>query len=166
MILRYISPAGVERGDAEDLVAFRARHDGFLWIDFPECDDRAAAILSDEFGFRPQSIAACRQRSHLPIYQRFRNHWFVVLHRPLVGRPGHVHLLQLEQFIAQDALVTLHGPYNPEIDPVEVDRDTIALRAKLDNGFLSPKSPSELSYELVVGSRLQRIGWRHRSSCR
>ena len=151
MQLRYVTPAGVEIGQPPDLADWRRRRDGYLWLDLPACDDVASAMLRDGFGFQPQSINACRQRSHLPIYHRYEDHWFVVVHRPLVGRAGHVHLLQLEQFIGRDALVTLHGPYNPDVDPREVGQDTEALRGLLDSGRLLPKTPSELSHALVAG---------------
>lgn len=121
MFLRYVTAAGVVEGEPAHLAEWRGKGDGYLWLDLKECDDQAAALLSDEFGFHPQSIQACRQRSHLPIYQRFRDHWFVIVHRPFIGRAGHVHLLQLEQFIRSDALITVHGPYNPDVNRSEVD---------------------------------------------
>ena len=150
MQLRYVTPTGVEVGDAEDLTPSRSRRDGYVWLDLEACDDAAAALLADVFGFHPQAIQACRQRSHLPTFHGYPDHWFVVVHRPLIGRAGHVHLLQLEQFIRADALVTLHGPYNPDVDAAQVRRDTGALRARLDSGRLLPKTPSELSHALIA----------------
>jgi len=63
MFLRYVTAAGVEEGEPAHLAEWRGRGDGYLWLDLKECDDEAAALLSDEFGFHPQSIQACRQRS-------------------------------------------------------------------------------------------------------
>ncbi len=149
MHLRYLTPGGTEVGDADDLAIWRARIDGFVWLDLDACDETAARLLRDEFGFHPQAIEACRHRSHLPTFHGYPDHWFVVVHRPLIGRAGHVHLLQLEQFIRSDAVVTLHGPHNPDVDPTEVTRDTDALRARIDAGRLLPKTPSELSHALI-----------------
>jgi magnesium transporter len=151
MELRYVTPDRVEVGGPGDLAAWRGRRDGFLWLHLDACDDAAAALLREEFGFHPQAIEACRQRSHLPTFHGYPDHWFVILHRPFIGRAGHVHLLQLEQFIRDDALVTLHGPHNPDVDGLEVQRDTDGLRARLDSGRLHPKVPSELAHALVAG---------------
>jgi magnesium transporter len=151
MELRYVTAEGVEVGGAGDLVAWRDRDDGFIWLDLESCDDDVAAMLRDDFAFHPQAIEACRQRTHLPTFHGYPDYWFVVCHRPLVSRAGHVHLLQLEQFIRRDVLVTLHGPHNPDVDPGDVRRDTATLRARLDAGRLHPKSPSELAHALLAG---------------
>ena len=151
MELRYITPAGVETGTAEDVPAWRGRRDGFMWLHFDSCDEATAVTLRDEFAFHPAAIESCRQRSHLPTFHGYPDHWFLVVHRPFVGRAGHVHLLQLAQFICRDALVTLHGPYNPEVDASEVQHDTDALRRRLDAGRLHPKTSSELAHALVAG---------------
>ncbi|MGH9894801.1 MAG: CorA family divalent cation transporter, partial [bacterium] len=148
MHLRYVTSNGVETGQPDDLASWRLRRDGYLWLDLPACDDAAAELLAD-FGFDHSSIQACRQRSHLPAYHRTRDYWFVLTHRPLIGRAGHVHLLQLEQFIREDALITLHGPHNPDVDHAELGRETQDLRRRLDSGELLPKSPSGLSHVLM-----------------
>ena len=150
MDVRYVSSTGsvvMEAGDATD---WRQRRDGFVWLDFDGCDDATATRLHEEFGFHPQAIEACRQRTHLPTFHGYPDHWFVVVHRPFAGRAGHVHLLQLELFIRNDVLVTLHGPHNPDVAPSEVRRDTEELRARLDTGRLLVKTPSELSHALVA----------------
>jgi Mg2+ and Co2+ transporter CorA len=151
MHVRYVTPARVEVGESGDLGPWRDRHDGFLWIDLDGCDEESAVMLREEFRFHPQAIQTCRERTHLPTFHGYRDYWFVVVHRPLIGHAGHVHLLQLEQFIRDDTLVTLHGPHNPEVEAHEVGRDTEELRARLDSGRLLPKTPSELSHALVSG---------------
>ena len=149
MALRYITPVGVEIGTPDDLEAWRKRSDGFLWVDFPACDDITAALLLEQFGFHPQAVATCRRRIHLPTFHGYRDHWFVVAHRPLLGLIGHVHLLQIEFFIGPDYLVTLHGPYNPEVDPSAVGRDTTMARERLDSGRFLPPSPSALAHGIL-----------------
>ena len=151
MQLRYVTPSGVEVGSGAELAAWRDRTDGFLWLHLDECDDDGVRMLTEDFGFHPQAVQSCRQRAHLPTFHGYADHWFVTVHRLLIGRAGHVHLLQLEQFVCRDALVTLHGPHNPDVDQHEVDRDTDELAARLDSGRLHPKSPSELSHMLVSG---------------
>jgi Mg2+ and Co2+ transporter CorA len=150
MDLRCVTSAGIVVSGATDVAAWRLRRDGFVWLDFEACDDVTATTLRDEFGFHPQAIQACRERTHLPTFHGYPDHWFVVVHRPFTGRAGHVHLLQLELFIRDDALITLHGPYNPDVAASEVRRDTDELRARLDAGRLVVKTPSELSHALVA----------------
>ena len=151
MELRYITPEGVETGTAEDLPAWRGRRDGFLWLHFDSCDEAATTTLRDDFGFHPAAIESSKHRVHLPTFHGYPDHWFLVVHRPFVGRAGHVHLLQLAQFICRDGLVTLHGPHNPEVDASEVQYDTDSLRQRLDAGRLHPKTSSELAHALVAG---------------
>jgi magnesium transporter len=149
MALRYITPTGVEAGTADDFDAWRKRSDGFLWVDFPACDDETAAVLTEQFGFHPQAVATCRRRIHLATFHGYRDHWFLVVHRPLLGLIGHVHLLQIEFFIGTDYLVTLHGPYNPEVDVSAIGRDTAAARDRLDTGRFLPATPSVLAHGIL-----------------
>lgn len=147
--LRYITPAGVETGTPEDFEDWRKRPDGFLWADFPSCDDDTAALLRAQFGFHSQAVATCQRRIHLPTFHGYQDHWFFVVHRPLLGLMGHVHLLQIEFFVGPDFLVTLHGPYNPEVDASVVGRDTETARERLDAGRYLPRTPSELCHAVV-----------------
>jgi magnesium transporter len=149
MAMRYLTPTGVEVGSADDFDAWRKRSDGFLWVDFPACDEATAELLIEEFGFHPQAVATCRRRIHLPTFHGYQDHWFLVVHRPLLGAVGHVHLLQIEFFIGPDYLVTLHGPYNPEIDAAAVGRDTAMARDRLDAGRFLPASPSDLAHGIL-----------------
>ena len=149
MALRYLTPAGAEVGATGDFEAWRKRSDGFLWVDFPTCDEPTAKLLVDDFGFHPQAVATCRRRTHLPTFHGYSDHWFLVVHRPLLGAVGHVHLLQIEFFIGPDYLVTLHGPYNPEVDAAAVGRDTAMARDRLDAARFLPSSPSELAHGIL-----------------
>ena len=149
MALRYITPTGVEVGAADDFEQWRKRSDGFLWADFPACYDHTAELLRAQFGFHPQAVATCRRRIHLPTFHGYRDHWFVVVHRPLLGSIGHVHLLQIEFFIGPDYVVTLHGPYNPEVEAAAVGRDTAMARDRLDAGRFLPSSPSALAHGIL-----------------
>ena len=144
MEVRCVTSAGTVVEGATDPAAWRRKGHGFVWLDFEACDDAAATTLRDEFGVHPQAIKACRQRTHLPTFHGYPDHWFVVVHRPLTGRAGHVHLLQLELFIRDDALITLHGPHNPGVAAPKYNRDTAELRTRLDSGRLVVKTPSEL----------------------
>src|SRR5262245_36600517 len=148
--VRYVTPAGVETGSADEIAALRKRDDGFLWVDFAACDDGVADLLLDEFGFHPRAVESCRRRVHMPTFHGYDDHWFVVVHRPLWGTAGHVHLLQLELFIGPDYVLTLHGPHNPEVDASAVGEDTAGVRARIDAGRFRPATPSELAHGVIA----------------
>ena len=54
---------------------------------------------------------------------------FVVLHAPERGDRGHVHYLELDQFIGHNYLVTVHGPNNPAVTAAAAHRETGAVLA-------------------------------------
>ena len=45
--------------------------------------------------------------------------------------------------------MTLHGPYNPEVEPAAVGRDTAMARERLDSGRFLPSSPSALAHGIL-----------------
>ena len=68
------------------------------------------------------------------------------LPRPRVRRParagagagGHVHYVELDQFVGARYLVTVHGPVNPAVDPAAARVETDAVAARLDGGRFAP----------------------------
>jgi magnesium transporter len=147
--LRWIDSAGVRSCDIAELSGLRSRPDGFLWLDIPTWDDRAEAILATEFGFHQMAIRDCRERNHVPRVHVYADHLFIVVHAPEIGHGGHVHYLELDQFIGKDFLVTVHGPLNP-IVPVEAAlRETRHVISRMESGRLRPTSPFGLTYAIV-----------------
>jgi Mg2+ and Co2+ transporter CorA len=84
----------------------------------------------------------------VPTAHAYAEHLFVVLHSPLRGEPGHVHMLELDQIVARNYIVTVHGPLNPAVDPAAAMRDVENIRARIARGRFLPSSPGELSYAL------------------
>jgi Mg2+ and Co2+ transporter CorA len=74
-------------------------------------------VLSDVFGFHSIAVRDCVERNHVSKFHVYADHLFNVLHAPQVGRRGHVHYVELDQFIGRNYLVTVHGPLNPAVDP-------------------------------------------------
>jgi Mg2+ and Co2+ transporter CorA len=74
---------------------------------------------------------------------------FIDVHAPEIGAAGHVHYLELDQFIGEDYLVTVHGPISPKVPLQAALRETDAVAARMDSGRLRPTSPFELSYAIV-----------------
>jgi len=71
------------------------------------------------------------------------------LHAPELGNGGHVHYLELDQFVSNRFLVTVHGPVNAAVDLSASLRETSAVARRLEAGKLRPKSPYDLSYAIV-----------------
>src|SRR5215211_5198060 len=149
MKLRWIDSQGVSNQDVAELPVLKKRNDGFLWLDIPEWSDEAEALLAREFAFHPMAIAESRNRNHIPRVHVYPHHVFIVVHAPEIGAGGHVHYLELDQFVGENFLVTVHGPLNPKV-PLEAalrETDTVAIR--MDSGRLHPTSPFGLTYAIV-----------------
>jgi magnesium transporter len=149
MDVRWVAAEGVEQHPVEDLKALLKRDDGIVWVDIPRCDQESARILSEVFGFHAMAVRDCVERNHVPKVHAYPDHVFVVLHAPETGDGGHVHYLELDQFVGPGYLVTVHGPLNPAVDPEAALRQTRAVLRRLEAGRLHPRSAFELSYAIV-----------------
>lgn len=132
-----------------ELPALLARTDGIVWVDVPTWDDAAERALADVFAFHPLAIADCRERRQVPKVHVYPDHVFVVLHAPSPGQAGHVHYVELDQFIGPNYLVTVHGPLNPAVDPDQAMVEVRAALRRIADGRFRPEQPFELSYALV-----------------
>jgi magnesium transporter len=149
MKLRWIDSKGVSERDLAELPALRKRTDGFLWLDISEWSDDTEVILVNEFQFHPMSIAESKNRNHIPRVHVYPDHVFIVVHAPEIGAGGHVHYLELDQFVGEDFLVTVHGPLNPKVPLEAALRETQAVAARMDSGRLRPTSTFGLTYAIV-----------------
>jgi Mg2+ and Co2+ transporter CorA len=158
MDIHFVSDDGIQQHPVEELAALLARDDGLVWVDIPVCDEEAARVLSEVFDFHPLAVRACIERNAVPKVHAYRDHVFVVLHAPKLGKGGHVHYLELDQFIGPRYLVTVHGPVNPAVIPEAALRETRAVLRRIQAGRLQPRSGFQLSYAivsaLVTGPRL------------
>ena len=154
MDLWFVDPDGIRPHDVAQLPALLERTDGFVWIDMPAQDEQAEWLLTEVVRAHPLVVAACAQRNHVPTLHGYADHVFVVLHSPYAGDAGHVHLLELDQLVGRRYLVTVHGPINPVVDPVEALRETAAVRGRIERGTFRPASPAELSHG--IGSAIVR----------
>src|SRR5690349_4951319 len=93
--------------------------------------------------------SAVRKVGGAPKVHVYPDHAFAVLHAPQVGRRGHVHYVELDQFIGRNYLVTVHGPINPAVSPEVALLDTRAVLRRIERGNLVPDSPFDLSYAIV-----------------
>jgi magnesium transporter len=149
MDVQLIGDSGVVRHRAEELPALLERGQGLVWVDIPTCDEEAVRVLSEVFGFHPLAIRDCVERNHVAKVHAYPDHVFVVLHAPERGQGGHVHYLELDQFIGPGYLVTVHGPLNPVVDAELALRETRAVLRRVEAGRLHPSSSFELSHAIV-----------------
>jgi Mg2+ and Co2+ transporter CorA len=145
----WVTPAGVEQRPVSDLRVLLKRDDGIVWVDVPGCDGEAAEVLVDVLGCHPLAVGDCMRRNRVPRVHIYPDQAFIVLHAPERGAGGHVHYVELDQFVGERHLVTVHGPVNPAV-PVEVPlRETSAVLARLRAGKLHPHTPLDLSHAVV-----------------
>ena len=149
MKLRWIDSAGAGERDLAELEALRTRNDGFLWLDIFQWSQEAETILTEKFHFHPMAIAKSKERNHVPRLHVYPDHVFTVVHAPEIGAGGHVHYLELDQFVGEAFLITVHGPLNPKVPLASALRETEAVAARMDSGRLHPTSPFGLSYAIV-----------------
>ncbi|WP_310961893.1 magnesium transporter CorA family protein [Nocardioides terrisoli] len=157
MEVRFVTPDGMTAHPVEAVASLRARTDGLVWVDASATEDGVAELLRDGFGAHPLVIEACLRRNHVPTVHGYGDAFFLVQHTPLLGPAGHVHLLELDQLIGPDFLVTVHGPINPVVDPAQAMTETELAARRIDDGRLHATSPMRLAYAIgSAGARRQR----------
>ncbi|HEY0237705.1 MAG TPA: magnesium transporter CorA family protein [Friedmanniella sp.] len=144
-----MSDEGVCFRSVEDLPALLSRDDGFVWIDVPQWDDDVEVLLATTFGVHPIALRHARERNHIALVHRYPDHLFIAIHSPLIGERGHVHYLELDQFVGEHFLITVHGPLNPVVPMDEALRETREVAERLERGRLRPTSPFGLTYAIV-----------------
>ncbi len=76
----FVTDEGIDQHPVEDLAALLDRDDGLVWVDVPVCDEAAARVLTEVFGFHPLAVRDCVERNAVPKVRAYRDHVFVVLH--------------------------------------------------------------------------------------
>jgi Mg2+ and Co2+ transporter CorA len=132
------------------LPAALADPEAIVWVDMPDLDEESLSVLRDVFGFHAVTIWECRQRQRMAKFHPYPDHVFVVLHSPELGDHGHVHYVELDQFIAANYLVTVHGPTNPAVPAHVPVRDTTLVWERILEGRLLPRSATEVSHAIVA----------------
>jgi Mg2+ and Co2+ transporter CorA len=148
MEIRCVTADGVRRYGPEELGVLPPA-DGVLWVDVPQWDDATAALLTARFGIHPRAAEDCARRNPVPKVHLYPGQVFVVLHGPEKGAHGHIHYLELDQFVGADWVVTVHGPLNPAVPPDAALTETRAVARRLESGRLHPGSAAELWFAIV-----------------
>jgi Mg2+ and Co2+ transporter CorA len=149
MDVLLLTAKGVERRGPEELASL-VGGDGIVWVDVPSWDDDTAGVLQRQFGIHERAAADCARRNPVPKVHVYPGHVFVVLHAPERGARGHVHYVELDQFVGPDWLITVHGPVNPAVRPDVALEETGAVARRLESGRLHPASAADLSFAIVT----------------
>ncbi len=144
-----VTPTGVQPRAADELPAL-LRGPNLVWVDVPSWDDEAAAALVEPLGLHAGAVRECAERNPLPKVHIYPDHVFVVLHAPEAGRHGHVHYIELDQFIGPNWLVTVHGPLGKGVDPAAAQTEARAVLRRLESARLRADSAPALSHALVT----------------
>jgi magnesium transporter len=150
-----ITDAGLERQPSDELKRLLQVEDAVVWVDIPLCRRQEAELLSDVFGFHEIAVRDCLDRNHVSKIHAYDDHVFTVLHAPEIGARGHVHYIELDQFLGRNYLVTVHGPLNPAVDPAVAYLDTEAVLKRVEAGHLRPRTAFDLS-SAIVGTLTRR----------
>lgn len=148
MQIHAITEDGVTQHVAGDLPALLAG-DALVWVDVPEWDDDAAAVLTDVLKLHPMAVRDCAVRNRLPKVHAYPDVLFLVLHAPERGTAGHIHHVELDRFVGPRYLVTVHGPYNEAVPREVAQQDTRAVLERIHSGRLRPRTPFDISHAIV-----------------
>lgn len=129
--------------------------DTLVWIDVPVCDEEARSLLVHDLGFHLVAVREAATRQRMPKVHRYSDHVFVVLHVPMLGEGGHVHYVELDQFIGRQLLVTVHGPTNPAVPAWVPLRETRGVWERVSEGRFRPDTAIELSRAIVSAMSLE-----------
>jgi hypothetical protein len=66
MDVRFLSGEGIQQHPVGGLEELLARDDGLVWVDIPVCDEEAARLLSEAFGFYLLAVRAGVERNAVP----------------------------------------------------------------------------------------------------
>jgi Mg2+ and Co2+ transporter CorA len=146
----WISEAGAQRCTVDDIDDLVGRTDGWMWVDIPSFDAAVEQLFTRVFDFHPRAVQDCAQRNHVPKVHSYADHLFLAVHSPEVSAGGgHVHYVELDQFVSARYLITVHGPLNPAVPLETALRQTGEAARRLESGRLRPASPYALSYAIV-----------------
>jgi Mg2+ and Co2+ transporter CorA len=149
MDVYLIDESGLTRRHEEELPDLLVADEGVVWVDIPQCRLYEAEVLGRVFGFSEIALHDCVNRNHVSKIQAYDDHVFTVLHAPQPGEHGHVHYIELDQFMGLNYLVTIHGPLNPKADPSVAFLDTNAVMERIVSAKFRPKTAFELSSAII-----------------
>ena len=149
MTVRLVSNGGVMEKSVEEIPVLLKREDGFVWLDVPQWTVEIDGLLAAELNLHPVAREYCRVRNHMPMVHGYRDHVFMVLHRPVVLGQGETRLVELDLFVGDRFLVTVHKRDEVSVAAVEGMSEIEETVARIGAGRIAPRTPVELTHALV-----------------
>ena len=147
--MRLITRNGVERRRPDEIESLLDGPD-LIWIDVPHWDATTEEALGKRLNLHPRAMHDCAVRNPVPKVHVYPEQVFLVMHAPERGARGHVHYIELDQYIGPNWLITVHGPMNPAVPLDAAHVETRAVAGRLQNGRLRPTRACELSAAMVT----------------
>jgi Mg2+ and Co2+ transporter CorA len=149
LAVRFVADGGVVEAPVEEIPVLVKREDGFLWLDVPVWTSQLDGLLAGELGLHPVAREYCRVRNHMPMVHGYRDHVFMVLHRPVVLGRGETRLVELDLFVGDRFVVTVHKRDEASVAAVEGVSEVEETVARIGAGRIAPRTPVELTHALV-----------------
>jgi magnesium transporter len=147
--VRLISHDGVVEDAVEEIPALLKRDDAFLWLDVPQWTRDVDDLLATELNLHAVARAYCKVRNHMPMVHGYRDHVFMVLHRPVVLGAGDTLLVELDMFVGDRFVVTVHNRDEAQIAQIEGMSEVEETLDRINGGRIRPRTPIELTHALV-----------------
>ena len=95
---------------AQELSEYTGEKHNIVWADVSDPTSEDFTELAEEFGFHPLSIEDCRNAHQRPKVEEYPGYYFIVLYEAeLVGPDDDLELRELNIFLGQNYLVTVHS---------------------------------------------------------
>jgi Mg2+ and Co2+ transporter CorA len=118
-------------------------------LDVPVWTVEIDGLLAAELNLHPVAREYCRVRNHMPMVHGYRDHVFMVLHRPVVLGQGETRLVELDLFVGDRFVVTVHKRDEVSVAAVEGVSEIEETLARIGAGRIAPRTPVELTHALV-----------------
>ena len=149
LTVRFVAGGEVVEKSVGDVSGLLGRGDGFVWLDVPVWTSGIDGLLAGVLGLHPVAREYCRVRNHMPMVHGYRDHVFMVLHRPVVLGQGETRLVELDLFVGDRFVVTVHKRDEVSVASVEGMSEIEETLARIGAGRIAPRTPVELTHALV-----------------
>ena len=144
MDIYWVDDSGLHQRGIEDMAPTPGQTDGFIWVDVPSMDDEAERLFRDVFGFAEETIVEAKKFSLVPKLKIYDDHVTLTVHS--IDSQGH--LLELDEIIGQNFLVTVHQAA-AGVAEEEVVREAAFVRSQIERDGYRPSSPAKLAVALI-----------------
>lgn len=108
---RHFTPA--------DVSEIRKAPGKVVWLDVLAPDDADLELLAAEFGFHPLALEDCRHAHQRPKIETFPDYAFLVFYQARLGREDVVEPLEIQLFVGESYVVSVHPIPVPLLREVE-----------------------------------------------